>query len=570
MRALPLLQHLSRDVRYATRVLRRSPGFTTVAVVSLALGLGVNAAIFSVVQTVLLRPLPYPRADRLVGVGQVGKGDATTAEYEFLKEHTRVFSSIAGHRSGADRRIEWSTGQDWIGTRLVSADFLRTLQVQPALGREFTAEETRATGPQAIILSDGLWRRAFSADGGVVGRMVTVDGVTCTVVGVLSSDVWLPYPVDALLPLRPSGSHSDRGANTQLIARLRDGVTLAQGRTDTMALSQAFRQAHPTDVAPDYAGLGVTRYQDVLVGDVRVNLWLMFAATAALLLIACANLTALMLTRLVSRSKEVAIRLALGGSRGALLTQFLAENILVTALGAAAGLFAGYALLEALVAWMPFSLPAASPLRLNGPVVLFVLAVSAAIALAFTAVPVLAARRLNVQAALQAAGRSGARHVRTRTRHALVVAGIALSTTPLIAAGLLVQSLYRLHQERLGFVPRGLVTFETLAPARRDTPQRLAFTEAMRQALQSLPGVRGVAAVNVLPLTGQKTNLPAQHEGYPDHSIGGMEIRAVTPDYFEVMGIPIQRGRAFADHDPPGSLPLITLNHALRPQLWAP
>ncbi|MGH9631279.1 MAG: ABC transporter permease, partial [Bryobacteraceae bacterium] len=300
MNTIGFIETLWQDVRYAVRGLRRSLGFTTVAVLSLALGIGVNTAMFSVVNAVLLRPLPYPEPAQLVRVAQQATGnDVSIPEYEFWKEHSRVFSSIAGHRGVGERRLVSGTGQEWISTMTVTSDFLRTLGVRPTLGREFNSEETHPGGPQAIILSDSLWRRSFGADPQVLGRAITLDDASFTIAGVLRSGFRLPQPVDALVPLRPTGSLGDRGTNTQLIARLKDGVTIRQAQAEMATITDSFRRAHAGSdlVSRDYRGLAVIPYQDSLVGDVRLNLLLLFGATALLLLIACSNLATLLLTR---------------------------------------------------------------------------------------------------------------------------------------------------------------------------------------------------------------------------------------------------------------------------------
>src|SRR6266542_6231428 len=262
MNSIGFLERLWHDLRYASRMLRRKPGFTTVAILSLALGIGVNTAMFSVIRAVLLRPLPYPQPRQLVQIGQqvTQAAYATVPEYRFLKEDVRLFSSIAAYRGGAERRLVWRAGQDWISTMTVSADFVLTLGVPLALGREFNADETQPGGPQAIILSDGLWRRSFGADPAVLGRAVTLDNASYTVVGVLRSDFWFPQSADALVPLRPTGGLGDTGTNTQIIARLSGSLTLQQAQTDMTIVSERFQRAHGGEVALDYRGLMVVPF----------------------------------------------------------------------------------------------------------------------------------------------------------------------------------------------------------------------------------------------------------------------------------------------------------------------
>lgn len=564
-------ENLWRDFRYAVRLLRKNSGFTAIAVGSLVLGIGVNTAMFSVIRAVLLRPLPYTQPAQLVRVGEQATqaGDVTIREFEFLKQHSPVFSSVAGYRPGGEQTVVSDSADDWVTTLIVTGDFLQTLGVRPALGREFSAEETRTGGPQAILLSDGFWRRSLGANPAVVGRAVTLEDTTYTIVGVLPPDFWFPHPADALLPLRPSGTLSDRGTNTRVVARLRDGVSIRQADAEMTTIGERYRRAHPGEVPDDHRGLSVIPYHDSLVRDVRLNLLLLFGATGLLLIISCANLMALLLTRFAARRKELAVRLALGSGRGRLLRQLLVENLLITILGGAAGLFAAYVLLRGLVAWVPFNLPASNPVDLDGAVLAFALGVAMATALMFTLATLLTVRRMNLQASLQAAGRNaGASHVGARTRYGLVIGEVALSTTLLIGAALLIQTLYYLHQERLGFTPNGLVTFETpLAPERREGPERSTFTQTMLDRLGALPGVRGVAVINVLPLTG-RNNMPTQRVGHPEQSIGAMEIRAVTPAYFDLMRIPVRRGRSFTDADRPSSLPVALINETLARTWW--
>ncbi|MGH9371238.1 MAG: ABC transporter permease [Vicinamibacterales bacterium] len=570
MSTLRFIEAVRQELRFAVRMLRKSPGFSTIAVLSVALGIGVNTAMFSVVNAVLVRTVPFPDPERLVQlVQQHTGGDATIPEYQFVKEHGRTFSSVAVYRGGGERRLEAGGVQTWVTALTASTDFVRTLRMQPLVGREFTVEETRVGGPQAIIISDGLWRSSFGADAGVVGQAITLNDTAFTVVGVLPADFWFPQPVDVLVPLRPTGGLGDLGANNQIIARLRDDVDLSRAQADVAGMTESLRSALGGNVARNYRGLSALSYHDWLVGDVRLNLVLLFGATGLLLLISCANVAMLLLTRTTARAKEIGVRLALGGGRRMLL-QFLSENLVVAALGAAVGVLTAYQLVRGFVAWVPFTLPASAPIQVDSSVLAFTVVVSLGTAVLFTLVPFFSTRRLNVQACLRSEGRNvGAGTVRARTRNLLVVSEVALSTTLLIASGLLIQSLYRLQQERLGFSPDGLMTFETpFAPERANNPtDRLNFTRALLERLEQLPGVRGAAATTVLPLVGQ-ANVPAEHEGHPEHSIGGMEVRPVTPAYFEIMGIPVRGGRAFDDANAATSRPVVIVNETVAGRWW--
>jgi putative ABC transport system permease protein len=310
-------------------------------------------------------------------------------------------------------------------------------------------------------------------------------------------------------------------------------------------------------------------YQDWLVGDVRLNLLLLFGAVGLLLLIACSNLASLLLARFASRQKEIAMRLALGSSRKRLVRQFLIENMLLTMAGGLAGLLTARALLDVLVALIPFDLPTSGRIQLDAPVLAFTLAIAFATGLGFSVAPILTASRLDLQETLKAGGRSAGGGVRQWTRSVLVVSEVALSVTLLVASGLLIQSLYRMHQERLGFRPRGLITFGTpIAPERRRSAAELwRFESTLLQRFEALAGVRSAAAINVLPLNGF-SNVPTQREGHPEHSIGGMEIRFITPAYFETMGIPVIRGRPFLASDIGATPPVILVNETVAKRWW--
>ena len=402
----------------------------------------------------------------------------------------------------------------------------------------------------------------------VLGRAVALDDTSFVVVGVLPRSFWFPQSADSFVALRPSGGLDDRGFNTEMIARIRPGIDIRQASAEMPTVTQGIRREHPDLFKSDYRGLELAPYQDSLVGDSRLNLLLMFGAVGLLLLIACANLASLLLARLAMRRKEIAMRLALGSGRGRLLRQFLVENILLTLAGGLAGLAVARVLLDSLVAAIPFELPSAAPIALDGPVLAFTLAVACATGLAFSMAPILTASRLDLQEALKSGGRTGG-GARQGARNILVVSEVAISVMLLVSAGLLIQSLYRMHQERLGFTAQGLTTFTTpfATERRRNAAEQWQYQSTLLQRFQALPGVSGAAGVNVLPLTGH-ANMPTQREGHPENSIGGMEVRYVTPSYFAVMGIAMRRGRGFQSTDTASSPPVILVNEAVARQWW--
>lgn len=562
------VEDLVKDFRYTARTLRRSPGFLAVAVLSLGLGIGANTTVYSVIHAVLLRSLPYPEPDRLVRVEGAGSGsDITMPQLLFWKEHAASFTSAAGNQGAFDRILTSGEKTLWITAMPVSADFLRTLGVAPALGRDLQPDEMRPGGPLAVVLSHDLWQRAFSGDPKAVGRLVSIDNASYTVAGVLPSNFWFPTAADALVPLRFTGSVGDLGLNTEMVARLRPGVGLAQARAEMAVLSKTFRDTHRD--LDDLRPLTVTSYRDRLVYDVRANLLLLFSAVCLLLLIACFNLASLLLARLAGRQKEIAMRIALGCSRGRLLRQFLIENTILTMLGGLAGLVGARVSLDTLVASIPFHLPASAPITLDTPVLLFALAIAFATGMAFSVAPILAASRLDLQETLKAGGRAGGAAVRQRTRSVLVVSEVALSVTLLVAAGLLIETLYRMHREQLGFDPQGVMTFATPSTAvqRNNSAAVHAFEKTLLERLRALPSVRNAAAASVLPLTSQ-SNFPTEHAGHPDQDIGGMEIRIVTPSYFETMRIPIALGRPLSESDTSASPPVILVNETVARKWW--
>jgi predicted permease len=567
-----LLANVWQDVRYALRLLRRQPGFAAAAVMSLALGVGVNTTMFTVIYNVLLRGLPYPDPDRLVRVVQAHSGgDVLIREFEFVKDNAHAFAAIAAYRGGGEQRIGPAENQNWISTIVVSQNFLQTLGLRPQIGREFDADETRPGAPPAVILSDGVWRNLFGADPAIAGRTVLLNDTNATVIGVLPAGFWFPQRVDAILPLRVTGNLADTGANTQIIARIGDGADMPRAQAEVAAMAERLRDDHAAHgtLLRNYRGLAVLGYRDWLVGDVRLNLLLLFGATGMLVLIACGNLALLLLTRAAARAREIAVRMALGSSRTRLLGQMLTENLLLTGLGATAGVIAAYALVRVFVSVIPFTLPAAAPIRVNSIVLAFTVVTALSTALLVTVVPFLGSRRLNVAVALRSEGKNTAGAVRARARNTFIVGEVMLATTLLVAAALLIQTLYRTTRQDLGFVPDRVLTFETpLSPERaRNAAERGTFTRRLLEQLQHTPGVTAAAATNLLPL-GAWSNLPTQRDGHPEQSIGGMEVRAVTADYFAVMGMPVRRGRSIRAAEIDGAAPIAMVNETVARTWW--
>lgn len=553
--------NLWQDLRHAFRALRRGPGLTAAAVILLALGIGANSAVFSVVHAVLLDPVPYRDPARLVQIQRrATHNNISLPEFQFWKQNAASYSSVAAAGPGVgDALLDAGSSFAWIKAGQVSDGYLETLGIEPALGREFTPDEARRGGPQALILSDGLWRRMFSADPNVLGRSVTMGRTRYTIVGILPQGLWLDFSPDALSPLQPSGTVGDTGANTMMIARLKPGISIQQAEREQADLTGRYL-ASLIDPPQDYRGLTTVSYTASLnTPEVRTNLLFLAGAAGLLLLIACSNLAGLLIARMASRSREFAVRLALGGSTARLLRQSLLENLLLSLVGGLAGLLAASWLIEGLRVLKPYALHTATALGVDPPVLWFTFAVSLITCVLFSIGPLFSASRTDISSNLKSVrqGSGG----RAFGRGILVIGQVAFTVTLLVCATLLIQTLYRLHRQELGFSPQGLVTFHTPNSAVN------GFETAMLDRLKTLPGVRGAAGANALPLVGFN-NFPTQREGHPEQSIGAMEIRRISLGYFETMGTRLLNGRAFSAVDTAASQLVILVNETLARQWW--
>ena len=559
------------DLRYAVRMLAKSPGFTAVVVVTLALGIGANSAIFSVVNAVLLRPLPFPQPERMVQLGaglNHGEPDGyvTGPQFIFCREHgARVFDSVAGFLGGPALELKQRNHVDLVTSLWVTDGFFRVVGVNPALGRGLRREETQPGAPLSAVLSDALWRRTFGARPDIIGKQLRLNNDTYTIVGVMPRDfTFVEQPVDAYIPLQLGDTLGDKGTNTRVIARLKPGVGIAQAQTE---MNIVFAQFPEKD-----SRLFVGDYQRWLAGDFRASLILLFGAAGLLLVIACVNVASLMLARASSREREMSIRVAIGARPGRLLRQFLTESLLVALIGAGAGLLAAYWALDTLVSSIPFNMPLAGSIRLDGKVLLFTLGVALLACAAFGVGSFWQTTRGNLNVTLKEGGmqtRVGAAH--NHLRRILVTGEIALSLALLVGAALLGESLYRLQQEKLGFDPQNLVTMTTpMHDAESLTSAQVwNFQQQLLERIRSLPGVHSAAAVTVAPLTGQ-ANLPAQVLGKNDeqHSFGGTEVRAISIAYFSTMRIPILEGRGILENDTAATPPVAVINETLARRWW--
>ena len=547
---------LRQDLRFAVRTLRKSPGFTLVAALTLALGIGANTAIFSVLYGVLLRPLPYPEPQQLVGLSGTYQGQRddraiTYREFQFVKENAPVFGSFSVW-TGVGLNVFSGSEAERVAALRVSWDYFRTLGVRPALGRDFVAQEDQPGGPYAIILSHGLWERSFGADTALVGRTITVDGVPYLLAGVLPVSFRPPEPVDAYATMGQVGRAIGGGENLHVIGRLRAGLSVSQAQARIRATFAAFTREFLPGAPSDFH-IELYPLRQLLVTDLRAPVSALFVAVGLVLLIACVNVANLVLSRAAGRSRELAVRVSLGATRGRLSRQLLTESMLLGLLGGGLGLLLADWALTLLLALAPADLLRADDVRLDGWTLLFTAAASVLTGAAFGLVSAWRASATDVHDALkEGAGRATAAPREGKVRDALVIAEVALSLMLAVGAGLLMRSIENLVRTDVGFDPGHVLAAEIwLTGSGYDSTSAIAaYYDRLTQRLEREPGVRSAAVIEAgIPLV-QGGNLAVAVDGvYPPATIN---YRTVTPGYFRTMGITIEQGRDFAASDAGG------------------
>ncbi|MBX3744793.1 MAG: ABC transporter permease [Verrucomicrobiae bacterium] len=560
------------DLKFALRQLLKNPGFTTVAVLTLALGIGANTAIFSVVHAVLLRPLPYPDPDQLVQLRSDWSGEPGTSisGAAFLEIHARSQSlARSAAYEGGDMTLTRSGSAERVMAGAVTADFFPLLGVHPALGRNFTSEEDTPGGPKSVILGHGLWHSRFGGAADILGRTITLNQERYTVVGVLPARFRHPEPFQLWIPMALSetgGTFVKHGEGIMLlkaIARLKPGVTLQQAQAELQTLAQRPQPGGPSVTSTGQGGGGgiltwVSLHEQV-VGGVKGALLVLLGAVGFVLLIACANVANLQLARAAARQREMAVRAALGAGRWRIARELLTQSVLLSLIGGGLGLFLAYWGVHLLGQWGGATLPAMEGIRIDAWVLAFTLGVSVITGVAFGLAPAVQAWRTDVNAALKVSGRGDAGGHRNRFRHLLVVSEVALALVLLVGAGLLIKSFARLTEVNPGFRTEGVLTFQ--ATLTEGTPQarRIHFVGQVVERLKALPGVQSAAATDSLPLTPFERITLVEIEGRPPIDFnrlrrGELNVRpasrpTVTPDYFHAMGIPVKSGRAFLPQD---------------------
>jgi predicted permease len=567
---------LWRDLSYGARMLMKNLSFTLIAVLTLALGIGANTAIFSVVNAALLRPLSYPEPERIMRLApdwlNTSFRSASEPKFIFWREHSESFEGVAatiGIGSGAN--LSGGSEPEFVAGVKVSADFFRVLGVNPAIGRGFTKEEDSPNGERVVILSHGLWRRRFGADPAIAGKSVSINGDPYTVVGVMPEGFhYSDGRLDVLVPMRVNRVSADEGHNYTLLARLKPGVSREQAQAEMKSVFEQFKAAYPNHLWPNEVGIRVEPYLASMTAEARPMLLILLGAVSFVLLIACANVANLQLNQATARQKEMALRQALGANRWTLARQLLTEGVLLALIGGGAGLLLAVWGVEALTSLLPQGLiPRSGEIVFDWRVLAFTLGACVITGLLFTLAPAMQAARVDVNRALkEGAGRGAVGGERGRLRSALVVAEVALALTLLAGAGLLIRSLASLRQVDPGFDPGNVLTFEVAPNGKQyeTTAQNADYFRRAIERLSSLPGVESAAVTSNLPL-GAWLNLGVGVAGQPD-SMASTELRMITPDYFKVMKMSMRRGRAFTEADSAGAPPAIIVNEAYARQTF--
>jgi putative ABC transport system permease protein len=566
-----MIADLWQDVRFGARILLKQPGFTLIAVLTLALGIGANTAIFSIVNAVLLRPFPYQAPERLVILQEhytAGGFSPSYPNFVDWRAQNTVCSSMSAVRQNESFNLTGAGEPERLQGRRVSAEFFSTLGVQPLVGRDFLAEEDRAGATPAVILSYGLWQRRFGNDPGVVGKQLTLNLQSYTVVGVTPPDFQFGAEADVTVPIglqaeRFRARGADPGAD--VVARLKPNVSVQQAETGLNLIAARLEQQYPE--SNKNRRVRVTPLHERFVGDVRQPLLILLGAVGLVLLIACANVANLLLVRASARQKEMAVRVALGASRGAIIRQLLTESLLLAALGAVLGSLLAFWGTSLIAAQLPDGIPRLDEARVDARVLGFTLAVSLLTGLLFGLAPALQASRPNLTEGLKEGDR-GSSGRRQRLRSVLVVGEVALTLTLLVGAGLLIQSFRRLLAVDTGFRAQNLLAMR-LSVNNPDGQQVANFFEQLHQNVRNLPGVRSVAVSDGLPF-GRDVNHPAFIiEGRPVTAKKGFGQRyAVSPDYFQTMGIALLNGRVFTAEDTRDSPLVIVIDEMLAQQYF--
>ena len=568
------------DLKQALRVLRQSPGFTATAIAVLALGIGANTAIFSVINAVLLMPLPYPDAGRIVileNTSPQGRGPAASVpKYNVWRRQTSVLEDVAAYNTGGPGiNLSGSDRPEQVKGIHVSHEFFHLFGAPIALGRTFTAQEDSPHGGNFVVLSNGLWQRRFGSDPAVLGKTLSMGGEPFTIIGVVGKDFDFDTNPDLYLPFQADPNSTNQGHYFRVAARLKPGVTLAAANSAMQLAAQEF-SGLPQSLGPQNS-FGVDSMQELMVSNVRTALYVLLAAVVFVLLIACANVANLLLARAASRSREIAIRAAIGAGRARIIRQLLTESVLLSVLGGILGLVIGELGVRVLLAVNPGHIPRiganAAGIGADWRVLGFTFGLALLTGIVFGLAPAIHASRADLAVTLKdAASRSGSGLRQNKTRGTLVIVEIALAMVLLVGAGLLIRTFDALHRVDPGFDPHNVLTMDTaLTGVRYDKTAGVAdVSRRVLERVHAIPGVEAAAATSYLPLEGgfglgfiiqgrPLTNGPAH---------GGAGWNYVSARFFDVFRVPVVAGRVFTDRDDALAPPVVVINQAMAKQFW--
>ena len=551
-----MFAHLLRDGRFAVRQLLRMPGFTIIALLTLALGIGATTAMFSVVNGVLLKPMPFPQPESLVRVHEVvpqyGRFSVAPATFLDWRAQSSSFERIATY-SSTSGTFAFTDGPERLQGAGVSWDLFELLKIAPALGGSFTADQDKPGANNVIVLSHGLWQRRFNSDPAIAGKPVTVNGTALTIAGVMPPTFFFPSrQAEFWRPIAINPANATRGGHfLGVIARLKPGVTLNQAGVEMKTISERLAKQYPDNSANESAE--VVSLHDNVVGAIRPALLTLFAAVGVVVLIACANVANLLLVRASVREKEVAIRTALGAGRGRLAMQMFVESAILGVTGGAAGLGLAYLIIPVIQTLGTGSVPRVADVGIDGRVLVFTLAASLLTGILFGLAPAWQVSRRGSASALKEGGRSSTTTGGRWVRNALLVAEVALSIVLLVGATLLLRSFARVTSVDPGFKPDGVLAFQVALPAATypAAPQRVAFFDDFLARLAASPDVRGVGMIQTLPMRGGYV-LSFEISGRPKPEPGkenSANHRVVSPGYFKALGVPLLRGRFISEQD---------------------
>ncbi|HST20859.1 MAG TPA: ABC transporter permease [Blastocatellia bacterium] len=578
-----LMQTLLQDLRYGLRMLVKKPGFTLIAVVTLALGIGANTAIFSVVNAVLFQPLPYEAPDRLVlltnsiPTAGVKAFPLSPPEFNEYRKQSQAFAQVAAYQS---RSINLTGGNEPERLRgnAVSAELFPLLGAAPLLGRTFSQAEEQPGSEAVAVISYGLWQRRFGSDPAVLGQTLLLNGRTHAIVGIMPVGFDFPGEIDIWVPLalvpQQLGKEGLGAQSLRLIARLAPKVSHEQAQAEMDTIASRFHQQYADFyLSGNPWNVTLTPLHEQVVGHVRLALLILLGAVAFMLMIACANVANLLMARAVTRRKEIAIRAALGAGRGRLTRQLMTESILLSALGGGLGLLLAWWGVEALIALAPNDLPRVREIVIDKWVLAFSTGASLLTGIIFGLAPALMVSRVDFQEALKEGGKSSTAGVGSRLRHALVIAEVALSLTLLIGAGLMIRSFVRLMAVHPGFTADNVLTVQIPLPrSKYSTPvQQSAFYQQVIERVEALDGVVAVGGVSALPMSGEDPRAAFTAEGWTPEDVSkatNVHYRLISENYFRTLGIPLIKGRSLSDRDHQEAPRVLVINQTMANYLW--